>query len=91
MRDDLGRFEAADAVVYGINPASADAHQNYIDKKGFNFRLLSDPERKVAGKYNALKGNGKSILRTVYVIDKEGKIVFAKRGMPSDNDILGSI
>ncbi len=91
MRDDLTKFSSKDTTVYGINPASPESHQKYVDKKEFNFRLLSDPERSVAEKYGALKENMKSIQRTVYVIDKAGRVAFAKRGMPSDEEILDSI
>jgi peroxiredoxin Q/BCP len=91
LRDDFEHFRALDAIVYGVNPASAQSHQKYVDGKGFNFNLLSDPERRVARKYGALKENGTSIERTVYVVDKEGKIAFARRGMPADSEILAAI
>jgi peroxiredoxin Q/BCP len=84
-------FDARDTVVYGVNPAGSESHRNYVEKKGFNFSLLSDAERSVAERYGALKENGKSIERTVYVIDKAGKVSFARRGMPSDDDILAAI
>ena len=32
-----------------------------------------------------------SILRSVILINKEGKIIFLKRGMPEDKDILESL
>ncbi len=91
MRDDLSKFSSKNTAVYGVNPASPESHQKYVDKKEFNFRLLSDPDRSVAEKYGALKENRKGIQRSVYVIDKSGKVVFAKRGMPSDEEILESI
>jgi len=79
------------ATVYAINPASPEAHRKYVDQKDFNFKILSDAEREAAAQYRALKENGKSIERSVYVIDKAGKIAFARRGMPADKDILASI
>lgn len=91
MRDDLGKFSKRGTTVFGVNPASPESHQNYVDNKEFNFKLLSDSERSVAGKYNALKENGKSIERTVYAVDKSGRITFASRGIPSDSKILESI
>jgi peroxiredoxin len=91
LRDDLDKFSALDAEVYGVNPASPEAHQKYAEKKEFQFKLLSDSGRTVAESYKALKENGKSIERTVYVIDRAGKITFARRGIPSDDQILESI
>lgn len=57
----------------------------------FNFRLLSDSEYSVTKAYNALKENGQSVQRTVYVIDKAGKIRYAKQGMPSDEELLETL
>lgn len=91
MRDDLAKFNAKDTAVYGVNPASPESHQKYVDKKEFNFNLLSDSERSAAESFCALKENKKGIERTVYVIDKSGKVAFAKRGMPSDEEILEAI
>ncbi len=77
--------------MFGINPASVESHLNYITKKEFNFPILSDPDREVTSNYNALKDNGKSIQRTVYIIDKKGYIRFAEKGMPSDEKLLEAI
>jgi peroxiredoxin Q/BCP len=91
LRDDIERFRAAGTAVYGVNPAGTDSHREYVEGKGFNFRLLSDPDREVAARYGALKENGKSIERTVYAIDRSGRIVFAKRGIPADDEILAAL
>jgi len=39
----------------------------------------------------AIGADGIMVQRTVYVIDKAGRIVFAQRGMPADAEILASI
>jgi peroxiredoxin len=67
------------------------SHDSYCDKKGFTFTILSDPDRDITGKYEALKSNGKSIQRTVYVVGPEQKIIFAEEGMPADQTILDAI
>jgi peroxiredoxin Q/BCP len=91
LRDDIDRFRSRGASVYGLNPAGPDSHRNYAEKKGFNFLLLSDPDREVCRRYHALKDDGKGILRTVYVVDRKGKISNARRGMPPDKVILEAI
>ena len=80
-----------DTEIFGVNPASVEAHKKYKNSKEFNFHLLSDNMRKTVHDYEALKENGSSILRTVYIIDKEGKIRFAERGMPDDAKLLEAI
>ncbi len=91
LRDDRTDFDSVDTQILGVNPASPEAHTRYVNKKNFNFPLLSDPDRAVTGSYNALKDNMKGIKRTVYIIDKDGKIRFAERGMPADEVLLEAI
>lgn len=71
-----------------MNPASVEAHERWAAKKGFNFPLLSDPDRHVCAAYHVLKANGKSVQRTVYIIDQDGIIRYAKQGMPPDSELL---
>jgi len=52
---------------------------------------LVDGDRTVAAAYDALKENGKSINRTVVVVNKMGKIILYEPGMPSDAEILETI
>jgi peroxiredoxin len=74
-----------------INPASVEAHDKYCERKGFSFPLLSDPDRIVADKFQALKTNGKSIQRLVYVVGPEGNIIFAEEGMPANQKMIDVI
>lgn len=74
--------------MLGINSASVTAHQNYCSKKGFSFPILSDPGEVVLAKYKSQKEEGKGVLRTVYGLNEEGKVVFAERGQASYDDIL---
>ena len=90
MRDEIAKFQAAKIQPLGVNPASVDSHKSYVDKMRFNFPLLSDPERSIAGAYNALKDDGKGIQRTVYVIGKDGTVHFAQRGAPPVDDIVNA-
>lgn len=64
------------------------SHQNYITKKGFNFPLLSDAGEKVLVKYKSQKPAGKGVLRTVYAVAPDGKIIYAERGMGNFDDII---
>jgi peroxiredoxin Q/BCP len=88
FRDDIDQFGELDAAIITVNPASVDAHERWADSKGFNFPLLSDPDRQVCAAYGALKENGKSVQRTVYIIDKDGIIRYAKQGLPPDSELL---
>lgn len=78
-------MKSKNAVVYGVNPGSAESHKKFLDKNRLEFPLLVDVGQDVARLYNA---NGLFVKRTVYLIDPEGKIRFAQRGMPSPLEIL---
>jgi len=91
LEADRQRFAALDAEVLAVNPASVDAHDKYCDAKGFGFTILSDPGRKVARQYEAIRFPGLLIQRTVYVVGPEGTIIFAEQGMPADQKMLDAI
>lgn len=87
----MAKFVKAGIQPFGVNPASVDAHFKYATKLGFNFPLLSDPDRAVARAYRALKEDGKGIQRSVYVVARDGRIVFAQRGAPPVDDIVAPL
>lgn len=90
-RDDRDRFLAADVERYGVNHGSLESHRKFREKIGLDFPLLSDPDLSVARRYGAAPPDERKIIRTVYLIDKEGKIAFAARGYPTTDEILGAI
>jgi len=87
----MAKFTKAGIQPFGVNPAGLDSHRSYVEKMGFNFPLLSDPERAMAGAYNALKDDGKGIQRTVYVIGRDGVVRFAQRGAPPVAEIIAAV
>jgi peroxiredoxin Q/BCP len=87
----MAKFTAAGVQPFGVNPASVDSHQNYVEKMRFNFPLLSDPDRTIARAYHALKDDGKGIQRTVYLIGRDGTVRFAQRGAPPPEEIVASV
>ena len=86
MRDNWGEAVARGVEVFGVNPGSGRSHEAFRRKNHFPFPLLVDAGQKVAALYHA---NGLFVKRTVYRIDGEGVIRFAKRGMPAPREVLG--
>ncbi len=91
LEADRKKFDKLGADIVAINPASIKSHMSYCEKKGFSYPILSDPERKIAGKYEALKAGGLLIQRTVYVVGPDGKIIFAEQGMAPDQKMLDAV
>jgi peroxiredoxin Q/BCP len=91
VRDEQTRFQEKGVQPLGVNPASVEAHEKYRARFAFNFPLCSDPDRRVAAAYHALKPGSDSIARTVYLIGADGRVLFGQRGMPSADAILAAL
>jgi len=91
VRDEMTKFHGVGIQPFGVNPAGVESHASYVRKLGFNFPLLSDPDRAIARAYHALKEDGKGIQRSVYVIRQDGTIAFAQRGAPPVSDIVAPL
>jgi len=89
IRDDYSRFEAKNAKVFGVNPGSIDSHRKFAANHAFQFPLLFDEKQTVAKLYGCAAWP--MVKRTVYVIDPQGTVIFAKQGMPSNDEILAAI
>lgn len=87
FRDDWAEARKRGIQLFGVNPQSAEKHQKFRSKFKFPFPLLVDKGQVVAEMYHA---NGLIVKRTVYVIGPDGKIVFAKRGMPKPEEVLAA-
>ena len=74
-------FIANDTVIVGVSPDSVKSHSGFIIKQNLKHILLSDINKDAAkayGVWQVRKNYGKEylgIVRTTFVIDKEGKIV----------------
>ena len=80
FRDLSEDFAAADAIVLGISPDGAAAHQKFAEKYSLPFALLCDPEHKVMEEYGAYGEKtmyGKKtvgVIRSTVWIDPDGKV-----------------
>ena len=86
VSQDLSSYEGLNAQVLGISVDSPFAQAMWAEKEGINLTLLSDFNREASRSYDVLfedllglQGVAK---RSAFVIDENGKIVFASS---SDN------
>lgn len=81
FRDDYSAYENTDVVILGVSPDSPKSHAKFKAKYQLPFSLLSDEDHKVLAQYGAWgkkKMYGKEyegVLRTTYIIGKDGKIL----------------
>ncbi len=79
FRDNINRLTRY-ATVIGVSPDSIKSHKSFKEKQSLNFILLSDPEHKLAEKFEVWKEKSMygrkymGIERSTFIIDKDGKI-----------------
>lgn len=83
LRDDWSALQSADTIVFGVNPASEAKHAQFAAKYRLPFPLLADVGSRIAAAYGCSALFGLLIRRTVYVIDKRGRVIFSQRGKPA--------
>lgn len=88
-RDDLSQFNKITTEVLAVNPASVDSHEKYAKQFNFNFPLISDIDKKICAAYDVLD-EGK-VVRTVYIINPDGYVIYAKKGLPENQELLKTI
>lgn len=91
LEADREAFQRLGADIMAINPAAVQSHDRYCAAKGFAFPILSDPDKQVTRMYDALKMGGLLVRRSVYIVSPEGTIIFAREGMPSDQEMMAAI
>ena len=91
-------FRRQDVTVIGISKDSTASHQKFAEKNGLPFLLLSDPQLQAIQSYDVWKEKklyGKvsmGVVRTTYIIDENGMIVWAReKAKPDTNaaEVLG--
>ncbi len=82
-----------DVVVLGISADSLESHRRFAASLELPFRLLSDPDQKVARKYGSSGSEGRP-RRTVFVVGPDGRVKYRNLRFnaldPKDYAELGS-
>jgi len=86
----LTDMRRADVEPFGISAVTAESHRQFCDAYKLDFELLVDDTKAAARVYGALKPDG-GILRSVFVVGQDGKIIFAQEGAPSWQDVVEAI
>lgn len=81
FRDARADWEALGAKVLGVSPDTVADHKKFAEKYSLPFTLLADPDRAVCEAYGIWKEKNMygrksfGVVRSTFVIDKDGKIV----------------
>lgn len=83
-------FAENDTVVIGVSKDNCDSHQAFIKKYGLAVQLLADTSGELCERYGVWQmkeRNGEKkpgIVRSTFLIDKQGMIVEAQYGVTPD-------
>ncbi len=88
VRKNVRHLREAGIEPMGVNSDDAESHRAFRDAHALNFPLLVDEGSQVARLYGAMKDDGESIQRSVVIVGKDGKVIFAERGAPPWQRIL---
>ena len=80
-------FAKANAVIVGVSRDSLKSHDNFIAKQQIPYSLISDPDETVCELFGVMKLKNmygkqvRGIERSTFVIDAQGKLAQAWRGV----------
>ena len=79
FRDNINRLTTK-VTVLGVSPDSINSHKKFKEKHDLNFMLISDPEHKLAEKFEVWKEKSMygrkymGIERSTFVLDERGNV-----------------
>lgn len=77
LRDNFGALQSLDAEILAISGDYVWSHHEWAKFHSLPFRLLSDHSHTVARLYGSFNEKSLYNRRTVFVVNREGKIVYA--------------
>jgi peroxiredoxin Q/BCP len=87
FRDLHDTFKKAGAEIYGISRDSLRSHENFKEKLGLPFELISDPDEAVCLQFGVMKMKNmygkqvRGIERSTFIIDGANRLVKEWRGV----------
>jgi peroxiredoxin Q/BCP len=88
-RDEGARYAQAGIARFGVNPGSLESHVDFRDKYTLDFPLIVDHDADIASAYGVLTDAG--VARATYLIDRDGRIVYAESGTHGADEVLGAL
>jgi peroxiredoxin len=88
VRDEIQSYTRHQIRPFGVNPAPPESHAAYAATLKLPFPLLSDPDLQISRAYGALKPDGQGIARSVYLIERNGRVLYSQAGAPGADIVL---
>ena len=87
FRDRWADAQRKNTLVFGVNPQNAKSHARFQANRRLPFPLLVDSGQSMGELYHT---RGLVVKRTVYLIGPDGRIRYARRGMPDPDEVLAA-
>ena len=87
FNENLSKIKKLKANVVGVSRDKLSLHEKFIEKYGFKFPLISDPEEKLCKSFDVIKEKslyGRKYMgvdRSTFIINESGKILHAWRNV----------
>ena len=86
----IDQFAEKDTIIIGVSKDSCESHQKFIDKYELKVELISDVDGSLCESYGVWQEKEKNgvkkmgIVRSTFIIDKEGTLVDVEYGVNAD-------
>ena len=91
IRDNFAVLTEYGVTPFGINSDSVNEHTAFAEGQHYQFDLLVDGGLETARAYDAATEGSVSPQRTVYIVGRNGRIIFAQRGAPSPGEMIAAV
>ena len=87
FNDNLSKIKKLKANVVGVSRDKLSLHEKFIEKHGFKFPLISDPEEKLCKSFDVIKEKslyGRKYMgvdRSTFIINESGNILHSWRNV----------
>lgn len=75
------KFKKENTLIFGLSRESIKSHDNFKEKQGFVFELISDPEERICNQFDVIKEKSMygrkymGIERSTFIIDEKGRLI----------------
>jgi peroxiredoxin Q/BCP len=90
-RDAADEISNRSGQVVAVNPGTLESHSKWSSEFGFGFPICEDIDKQVATAYGAIKPVVGGIQRCVFVVNRNGVVVWSKQGVPEIVEILDAL
>ncbi len=91
FQEERDRFEELEAAMFGVSTFRPERLRAFRNELGLEYYLIYDPMGMESRKFRAASRWRPRCKNTCYVIDKEGNVAFATRGLCAPAEVLSVI